>query len=355
MAEGHQRMAASLGGLVVVGGVAFGVGRLSVSTPEPREVVRYVEKTGSGATPRDAAPPPGGSTGHAGHVEPTPGSPTAETEIPAAGKPVDFGEVFRTARAARAAGPEDHHTIEAAQAAAGELERRLLSDPAALAAALQRFPTLRDAAELEVLAAVLGRVRDPEVEELAMRMARDTSNLPRRAAAFDLLDALDTPQARQLSLDTLASERDPEVRRAALRAIPDPEGASQRDAGGVVASLGQILQTDPDPELRRRAAVMLGSWHRDLSELTPLLSHLAGDTDVNVRAGCAFGLELSGRRDAAVLDALVRSVSAKGEDPLVRHNSHKALAALSPLPDAAHQAYEAYQAELDAASEASGN
>ncbi|MGE0712213.1 MAG: HEAT repeat domain-containing protein [Planctomycetota bacterium] len=351
-------MPAIFAGVVVVGAVAFVVGRMSVSEPPPREVVRYVE------APRDArrdaaAPPPvagHGDHGHGDHPPQRGGPPSDATEIPTQRQsrdPVDFSKAFQAAHAAHDA-PADEALAEQLAAAANELAERLLSDPAALSAALQRFPTLRDPAELETLATVLGRVRDPEVEDLALRLAKDPDLPARRAAAFDVLDAFDTPKARRVALEALGSERDAAVRRAALRAVPEPQGASQRQAGEVAATLLQLLEADPDPELRRRAAVMLGTWYRDPADLRPLLTHLGGDADINVRAGCAFALELTRRRDPEVLEALVRAMSDAREDPLVRDNAWKALAALSPLPDVAHAAYEAYRAERDAAGEAGG-
>lgn len=345
-------MAAAAG---VVGLVCFLVGRWTAPSAPPEVVTKTKlvaepgkTRLGVEAPPRQSDPRAG--NGHAGESR---GSQRPVLALPKPGTPLDLNKVFTAAKQAFAA-PDDHHVAEAATAAAGELEMRLLTDPAALEAAMKRFPQLTDQAELEVLAAVLGRVRDPEVEQLAIRYAKDRSNLIRRAAALDILDALDTPDARPVALDVLDEARDVNVRRAALRAIPEPQGASQDEAARVVATLTQILANDLDTELRRRSAVMLGTWARNQADLQPVINHLIGDNSIDVRAGAAFGLELSRSRDSAVLDALTRAVLNAQEDPLVRENAWKALGAISPLPPAAHQAYQAYYDEREALGEGGG-
>lgn len=363
MNEAQTKTMAMVGAVLAVGVVSFMIGRWSAPEDAPRAALQG----GGGAAlqpgraPVDAPPPisvegAGGHDDHQGHdhpAQPGPGPSGVVPTLPKPGAPVDFNKVFEAAKKAFEA-PDDHHIGEAALAAAGELELRLLTDPVALDAALERFPDLTDQAELEILAAVLGRVRDPEVEDLALRLAQDRANPLRRAAALDILDSLDTPKAREVALGVLQQAVDVNVRRAALRAVPEPQGASQAEAQGVVESLTQILANDTDPELRRRSAVMLGTWSRSQADLQPVVDHLIGDPSVDVRAGAAFGLELSRSRDPNVIEALTRALRNTGEDPLVRDNAWKALGAISPLPPAAHQAYQAYAEEREALGEAGG-
>lgn len=359
-------LGAVLGALVAVGVVSFFVGRLSVGEPKPVEVVRYEQPPESERKTRSEsldAPvgKQGGADDHAGHdhgahdhgahgAPPAPQRPRTPKKY---AKPVDFNKAFAAVQNANDL-PDSHEAAAVARQAAGELEQRLLNDPEALKAAIARFPTLEKTHELELLAVVLGRVRDPEVEELGLRHASDSTNPARQAAAFDLLDALDTPKAKDVALSALQRERDTTVRRAALRAVPPASGASEQEADDVVRTLTQILDTDPDRELRRRAAVMLGTWHRTLAELNPVMQHLVSDQNVNVRAGCAFGLELSKRRDSTVINVLVGVLNTQDEDPLVRTNAARALEALSPLPAEAHRIYQEYKSQQDALGEATG-
>lgn len=361
MNDSQTKTAAMVGATAAVGLICFLIGRWTAPEAEPRVVTqtKVVREPGVSGPGVDAPSP--GTSSHDGHdhgpgasgEDPKPGDPSVPIEIPKKGAPLNLEKVFAAAKQAFEA-PDDHHIGEAATAAAGELEMRLLTDPAALEAALERFPQLTGQAELEVLAAVLGRVRDPIVEQTALRYAIDRTNPVRRAAALDILDALDTPHARPVALDVLAESRDTNVRRAALRAVPEPQGASQDEAQRVVESLTQILQNDTDSELRRRSAVMLGTWARDQRDLQPVIDHLIGDGSVDVRAGAAFGLELSRSRDPAVINALTQTVLNGGEDPLVRENAWKALGAISPLPPEAAKAYQAFLQERDALGEAGG-
>lgn len=246
--------------------------------------------------------------------------------------------------------PTDDHACEAAEKAAAELELALGADPAALARAIEAFRGLRDVADLEALAAVLGRFADPEVEQAALEVAARDVSPARRAAAFDVLDAIDTGAARDLALQALASERDVDVRRAALRALPEPAGSSLEDAAAVVTTLARLTQ-DPDPEVRRRAAVSLGTWHRTDAELAPIVAMLSRDPSPEARTGAAFGLELARRRTPETLGALVASLTRPDEDPAVRDCCWRALSALSPLPADAHAAWEQYRREAEVLSE----
>lgn len=275
------------------------------------------------------------------------GDPVDPTAVP----PVDLAGTLAAARRVREA-PDDHHASEAALAAAGLLEKQLGDDPAALAKALETFRTLGDPGDLEVLAAVLSRLADPQVEATALDIVRRDVSPARRVAAFDVLDGIEAPAAREAALEVLGSEPDQEVRRAALRALPEPRGASLGEAGPVVDTLARLLASDKDPELRRRAAASLGRWHRAEADLQPLLDALGRDASPEVRTGAAFGLEVAGRRTPAVVAALVKALANKEEDPAVRENCWQALSALGPLPPEAQAAWTAFRDARGAANEA---
>jgi HEAT repeat protein len=220
--------------------------------------------------------------------------------------------------------------------------------------AIERFRSEQDPASLEVLSAALGRVVDPAVEELALELVRRDPDPARRAAAFDLLDRLDPPAATAAVLSALGRESDPALRQAALRALPAPRGTNTEGARPVVAELTRLLASDPDEELRRRSAVLLGEWRTCEGELTPVLEALARDPSAQVRAGCAFACEVAGRRSSPVLEALLAAMESEHEDPLVRANAWSALGALAPLPPRAHEAWLLHAEQRDAAGEAGG-
>lgn len=232
-----------------------------------------------------------------------------------------------------------------------ELATRLLIDPAPRSAALEDFRRQRDPAELERLVAELGQVHDLEVEDLALELARDETCPPRRLAALGLLDALDTPRALEVALEILRNPNAIEIRRAAIYVLPEAAGSSFARAREVVAVLKAAYADPSDAELRRRAAIALADWRVDPEDLDPLLRGLRSDPSVDVRAGCAFALELAGGRDQRTIETLAAALQDRREDPLVRENAWRALARLGPLPEAIAQAWESYADELAARTE----
>ena len=106
-----------------------------------------------------------------------------------------------------------------------------------------------------------------------------------------------------------------------------------------------------DPESRRRAAIQIGLWHREPADLSIVLSALRSDRDVNVRAGCAYALELAMRRDAAVVNALASVLGDEREDMLVRDNAWHAISALGPLPENLRELWQSWKDQRDARSE----
>jgi hypothetical protein len=342
---------------VVFAAVGFCGGRLTASEEVPTSIVQpmvervppssHVPFRPSGSRSREATGPesPAPIASQAATLSGDEAGEAGE----AAAEPLDLEPLLSAARALRDA-VDDHEVAEVARQAADELFLRLAGDPGALAQAIERFQGLSDEHELGMLAAVLGRLADPEVEQAALSMA-ERGSAAQRAAALDVLDNLDVPSARGAALAALARETDALVRRAAVRAVPPPAGTTLEQAREVRDALGRVLSRDPDAEARRQASIALASYATGAEELRPVLGALRRDADANVRAGAAFALEAAGRRDPVVLASLEQALR-EGEDPLVRENAWQALRALSPLPPSAHAAYVAFAAEREARQEA---
>lgn len=227
----------------------------------------------------------------------------------------------RPARASKA--PSSPAGPEQVEAGCGEDSHvPALRDAAERRAALGRFRRSLDRAELEELAVALGAGEDPEVVATALELAAADPQPVRRLAAFDLLDHLDPPGAVEVVLATLGRERDPELRRAALFALPPP--ADRTGVARVGRTLGGILRADRDPETRRRAALALGSW-TSRAGVAVLAASLRGDPDPRVRAGCAFALETAGPLPPGAIAALRAALEDPREDRLVRDNARHAL------------------------------
>lgn len=338
-------------------GVGFVGGRFTAPEPEPARSVARRGSTGAPATAASeqvAAAAPLAATEpapcvHGEHAHAGDAPPAGEAHTVALDAPLDLEPMLEAARRAQD-DPEDHGVREEAADRAGEVLERLLADPAAVRQALETLARSTDASELGALAAVLGQVRDPEVEEAAINLAQRAPDPQRRAAAFDILDAFDTPHARELALDALGRERDVAVRRAALRAVAEPEGVSREEADPVVRQLTQLLREDSDAELRRRSAMLLGRWARDEAELQPVLQALR-DPDPVVRGGAAFALEIAQRRSPQVIGALSTLLADPTTDVDTAENAWRALGSLSPLPPDAHRVWAAYGEERTAANE----
>ncbi len=337
---------------IVAGGwvLSFLAGRWTAPAGDPPEF-RDPTRSSSEKRTRTEEPPPETSTPDRPRDGRNRASPARTRgpggeEVPADRPPIDLEPALAAARKAADA-PEDETAASAALDALQRLEETILDDPAALARTIERFGRTTDPRELGFLAAGLGHVPDPEVEEAAVRIARGDADPGRRAAAFDVLDALDTPEATQVALEALSSEADPAVRLAALRAIPEPTGASLDEAALVVGRLADVLSRPGEAEARRRAALLLARWYRREADLAHVLEALERDPDPGVRAGCAYALEVAQSRTEPVFAALVRSLTEEREDPLVRENAWRALGALGPLGPEAHAAYEVYRETRD--------
>lgn len=269
---------------------------------------------------------------------------TAHTEAPHTETPVQPAPPAPTAEdaseCAHAQGPRVLPWVHGHE----EDPERVTLDPAGLTAALERLRVATDPQELDDLLGLLGQSQDVRVEVAALDLAQRGESALRRAAAFDLLDALDRPAALPLVLRALTEEDDPRVRCAALFALPRPAGARGEVLSEVGVRLRDVLTSDPHPEARRRAALALGDWCQAPAALPALVVALGSDPSPEVRAGVAFALEQARSNDRAVRAALLRALEDQGEDPLVRDNAWHALGASAPLSRAEEAAWLAFGA-----------
>ena len=227
----------------------------------------------------------------------------------------DWGRVSAVARALRERGVQ-RQTAAAAQPDA----------PDAAAMVLLDHQYRRRAFQLELAS------RD----NLATRTAASNASLAERERR--LLDLLDAPTVRPqdevvrrdaaLLLGRLGTER---ARAALLRALEDPQPAraslaaealGRSDDTLAIASLLRILERDPDPTRRARAADAL-AWTRDLAEGGVAAEGLARtareDRDVAVRTHAIAALvraDLAGNR--ALIDALTGLLADEGQPREVR-------------------------------------
>lgn len=304
---------------LIAGALGLLLGRLSA--PEPQPIVIAPAPAREPRPPAQARELPQPALRPAPAPRPAPAAPLAQAPVAAACE--------------HPRGEDDSATASA-------------PDPAVIGGALSRLRLTQDPAELDGLVGLLGALgsADPRVEQTALELAARGEDVARRAAAFNLLDALDRPAALPLVVQALIREEDPTLRSAAIYALPGPAGAVQEQLDEVVRRLREVLETDTDVETRRRAAVALGEWGRAPGAVSGLLQALRHDAAPEVRAWSAFGLELCRTNDPAVREALAQVVEDEREDAFVRENAWHALGAAAPLTPREHQVWSRFPARL---------
>lgn len=330
---------------VACAGAVVGAVLVGVLTPAPEAAApRAATAAASAPAPRAARQValPAAGCAHGTHAPAASVAAAAEGEADAGGRAMALIDVALAAH--RRAIAEDGDACEAnqeADAAHAALMAALQEDPRTVERVAGRLQTTRDPLEAEVLAALLGQFADPAVEQAALTLATGSGDPALRVVGFDLLDALDLPSARPVALTALDREVDTTVRRAAIHALPPPDGASITEAVEVVSRLARVVGQDPDPETRRRAARVLGDWSHTPEALETLVAALRRDAAPEVRAGAAFGLELARSADPRARAALVSAL--EDQDDLVRENAWRALGAAAPLSPAEHAAWVAFR------------
>jgi HEAT repeat protein len=224
---------------------------------------------------------------------------------------------------------------------------RLRGDPAALAAAIERFRSETDPQKLMALATLLGQIKEPSVEALALELAR-SGDLPHRLAALELLDRFETPAAIPVASEILAREGDPALLQAAIYALPDPSGVAMETARAVDRELARLSREAPDAETRRRAVERLWRWAATPEDEAAIVASLRDDPDASVRCGAAFALGMRRTTNAAAIRALADTLARREEDPSVRWMCWQALGRAGPLPPEALAAYQAFEIESEA-------
>lgn len=231
----------------------------------------------------------------------------------------------------------------------GRLVAELLANPSALAAVLERFRACAGTDAGAMLAVALGQLKDPQVETLALDLARGGRSEGERLAGLELLDRLDieNPATRGAVLDLLRGEERPAVLGAALYALHRgvPEPAESRRAVAALAPLA----ANADAEVRRRAVVALGAWAADAASLQPVVAALL-DPSADVRAGAAFALGQTRVAHPGLVEALVARVSDGREDWSVREVAWQSLTRF-PLDERAWSRVAEFRAQREAAGE----
>ncbi len=233
-----------------------------------------------------------------------------------------------------------------------KLLRELMSIPAALSWALEKYLLEPETYVGEMIAVVLGQIRHPAVEKAALDLARSGTSLSRQLAGLDLLDRLDieNPATRRTVLDLLRSDRRPEIISGALYALH--HGVPNPSEIPIVMGILTQLTSNADAEVRRRTVIAIAEWAPDTASLEPVVLALR-DPSVDVRVGAAFALSRSRVVSEDIRDALSSRVSDRREDTAVREQAWQALGQFR-LDPRSYAVYEEFRRLREASGEDAG-
>ncbi|QDH70277.1 hypothetical protein [Marilutibacter alkalisoli] len=288
-----------LGAIGTISAIAIGV-LVVRGLGEPADATAATAASGQqrlGATPSTGDPLPG----EASH------DPAAET-APYRESTASVAELKRLLGIANPTPEQIQELLELKQALLDDAENNSQA-LRGLIDALRMDPTSSTA---EHLLSILGEVRDPAVEQLGLEMAiSDDEEM--QAVGLDLLARLGIAgqDTYELTKQLLADpDRDPEVLRSAIHAMPDiPLPASEMDS--TVSRLGELSSTHADAGVRSESLFKLGAMAKDAGDIRPLLDALAPERSVDDRISAAMAL----RNSQVVDDGLRRQLLSLMSDP----------------------------------------
>lgn len=283
-----------------------------------------------------AAASPAPIAGEASH------DPAAET-APYRDSVASVAELRRLAESPQLSAEQQTELLELKQALLDNAE----ADDQALRGLIDALRLDPTSATAEHLLSILGEVRAPAVEQLGLEMAvSDDSQM--QAVGLDLLSRLgiagqDTYDlTRQLLADP---NRDPEVLRSAIHALPDiPLPASE--ANGTIARLGALASTHPDIGVRSESLFKLGALAKDAGDLRPLIDALAADRHIDERISAAMAIRNSQVVDDGLRRQLLQMMSNPDELWEIRHYAAESLQRFK-LSENDYRLYQRFNEELE--------
>lgn len=209
---------------------------------------------------------------------------------------------------------------------------------------LRQAPDSRTGAHL---LSILAEVKQPQVEDLALELSRSSDSRV-QTVGLDLLARLGLPseEAFALTSNLLANDqRDPEVLRSALHAMPEMTlPPAQLDS--TVARLTELSRNHPDDGVRSESLFKLARMAKDQQDLAPVMEALAPQREVDDRISAAMALKDSTVSGDQLRDTLVARMSDPEELWEIRYYAAETLQRFR-LSDSDYQAYLAFQEELD--------
>lgn len=200
---------------------------------------------------------------------------------------------------------------------------RAARDPAQLRRLLARYRTETEADRKGALLALLLGVGGPEVQRVALELARSPDPATRRDG-LSLLAAssVEDAQVRTLLVQQLQRERDPALLRQTLDLLV-PAPLPLEDAAPMLDALSR-LRTHPDPAVRAGSVLQSAQWESGQAA-EELLHRALLDPEPQVREAAIAGVLSASVRSDRVKDALLAIASDPGADPQQRGAAVSAL------------------------------
>lgn len=205
-----------------------------------------------------------------------------------------------------------------------DLILRLKTDKAFLQAVADEFRAETNPARLKRLAYLLGESEDPALTTIATDMVY-SGNRDSELAGLDLLRKLQPfdPSARDVVMNILTSDADPEVMVGALNVLVTPGQTTESERQTIVDHLQPLLSSD-SAVVRQRSVSMISKWSSGAVASDALLQGLS-DVDGAVRKTAAYATMNLDDPSPAIIEALFGVLENQDELPRARKGARRSL------------------------------
>lgn len=168
---------------------------------------------------------------------------------------------------------------------------QLKSDRQFLSAMLTELRESIDLTHGKRLSALLSRVDDPKIIQVATELAYSGNKLS-QIIGLDLLNRVQTTsaEARDISIQLLGTETDPEILVAAMNVIATATSNASNSQIEQISDNLFLLSNHAHPSVRAQSLSVLGQWRQNSPEVTQALSEALQDPDPLVRTRAVYAL-----------------------------------------------------------------
>lgn len=176
---------------------------------------------------------------------------------------------------------------------------------------MDRYLNASDSDTKGILSALLSKLQTADVQDFAIRLA-GSNDASQRKDGFALLESqgIKSQKVRELALQALATERDPDMLRHALATL-QPTATATPENTAVLQQLQGLIQHD-DPSVRAQAVNTLAGWDK-AGESVNALQQALTDNESQVRWAAVDAIADNRIRSEGLKTALIDMVSNTNE------------------------------------------